>query len=273
MKKKYRLLLCTGLLTAMGTVQAAPVQILLAEDFQSVSGINAANDIRTIAEIVMNSPTELSGNPTTTISLAGNAQADAAAFNVRQGNNTIDGNSGSPTLGNGNFDNFFGPASNQFAVIGDNAGGLGGAPNGGTGGNSSATMTLSFGLASITLQDPQRLNISFDFVFDANNVSNPDDLFVNLALADNSLVSLLSITGGPTVASRGTYSNTIDFANLAAAPSFLSFTLVEKGGNGSSAVGLDNLNVTAIPEPGTLALLGLGLLGMSALRKRVIAKV
>jgi hypothetical protein len=34
------------------------------------------------------------------------------------------------------------------------------------------------------------------------------------------------------------------------------------------AVGLDNLTVSAIPEPGALALLGIGLLGLAAMRRQ-----
>ncbi len=57
---------------------------------------------------------------------------------MRRADNAIDGASGTPTLGNANFDNFFGVSPNRFLVMGDNSSGLSGAPNGGIGAASSS---------------------------------------------------------------------------------------------------------------------------------------
>ena len=264
--KNIAALIATASLSVSGSALAAPIQqVLLSEDFQGVSGVTTASAVRTIANILANNPTELSGSPLATFSNTGNGNASQAAFNVRAGNNAIDGNSGTPTLGNANFDNFFGAASNRFLVIGDQAGNLGGAPNGGTNAAASSTMSLRFTLDAVTLALPKLLTISFDYVFDANNTANNDTFVAELVLADNSIINLLSFAA-PSVTTRGTFDVSLAYPTFDAG--YLNFYLVEGSGNGSSAVGLDNIRVTAVPEPGALALLGIGLFGLGVLRRR-----
>ncbi len=122
-------------------------------------------------------------------------------------------------------------------------------------------------MSPITLQDPRGLHVLFDYVFDANNTSNLDDFYAELILANSSVFTLLTHTE-PLATTRGTFSAFIPYSAFSAAPQYLNFRLVEYGGNGSSTVGLDNLKVTAIPEPGVLALLGLGLLGLGLSSRR-----
>ncbi|TAN71632.1 MAG: PEP-CTERM sorting domain-containing protein [Gallionella sp.] len=271
-KSRLALPIAAAALLASGAVAAAPTQVLLDENFQGVTGLGAATTVRTVQDILANNPGQLGGAPLASFANTGDGDADdgnasAAAFNVRRGDNAIDGSSGPANFGDTSFDNFFGAAGNLFLVIGDNSGHLGGLPNGGDNTTASSTMSIQFTLDTVILSSPRWLDIAFDYVFDSNNISNPDSFVAELILADASTVNLLNF-GAPSVSTRGAFSLLVPYATLAAAPSSLNFRLVEGTGNDNSAVGLDNLKVTVIPEPGALTLLGIGLLGLGAMRKR-----
>jgi len=269
-------LLAAAVLSA-SAVTAAPTQLLLSENFQGVTGLTAASTIRTLENVTTNNPGQLQGSPVAVFSNTGNGDASALSFNIRRDDNAIDGTDATavPTFGNATFDNFFRPVQtspttirNNFLVIGDNSGNIGGTPNGGTTAGASSTMSVSFALqpSTWTVSDLLGIRVAFDYVFDANNLLNTDDFLVELVLADNSALTVLSHLA-PSVDTRGSFDQF--FSSLSALPASLRFTLTEGSGNGSSAVGLDNLQVTAVPEPGTLALVGLALLGAGmAGRKR-----
>lgn len=270
--RKSRAALMMAALLASGTSSAATIQTLLDENFQDVTGLGSATTVRTVPDILTNSPGQLDGAPVATFANTGDGDvndgnASPGAFNVRRGDNAIDGSSGPASFGDTSFDNFFGAGSNLFLVIGDVSGHLGGLPNGGDNVTASSTMSVKFALDAVALSSPGWLDIAFDYVFDANNAANPDDFVAELILADSSTLNLLNF-GAPSVSTRGAFNVSIPYTTLAAAPSYLNFRLVEGTGNDNSAVGLDNLRVNAIPEPGALALLGTGLFGLGVMRKR-----
>jgi hypothetical protein len=257
-------MLAIGIMASGG----AAASVVLDEGFEAVTGIASNTSVRTVADILLNSPGQLQGSPVTSFANTGNGNASAAAFNVRRADNAIDGTSGSPTLGNVNFDNFFIGNSNKFLVIGDDTGNLDNNPNGGTNTNASSTMSIQFDLGASSFVKAVWLDISFDYVFDANDAANPDDFVAELILADSSTFSLLNFAAPTSTTTRGTLFALIALDDLAAAPRYLNFRLKEYTGNGSSAVGLDNLLVNSIPEPGVLVLVGAGLIGLLRLRRR-----
>ena len=247
---------------------AASSQTLLEEDFQDVTGIDINNisSQRTVTNINTNNPAQLDGSPLPSVVNTGNGDSSNASFNVRRGNNVINRN------GVTGFDSYFGTRTNQFLVIGDNIGDLGGSANGGTNAGASSTLNLTFTFDSITLKNPKFLDISFDYAFDTNQTSttapNLDDFIATLVLSDLSTINLINHTA-PNSTTRGNFNWSIDYTTLAFPPSKLNFKLIEGRNTGSSAVGLDNIKVTAwIPEPGVLSLLGISLLGLGLTRRQ-----
>jgi PEP-CTERM motif len=193
------------------------------------------------------------------------ADGTASSVNVRAANDAIDGN------GSTGFDSFF---SSQFLAVGDISGNLSGEPNGqSNGGLSRASFSLgTLGAGSY------RFRVGFDYVFDTNagnGVSNPDDFLVRFetGTGTGALVDVLSIgdvttTGNVSNRRQAGFSNLVAFTLASTSNVNLSFSLQEFNGQNSSAVGIDNLRVAQVPEPGSLMLAGLALLGLAACRRR-----
>lgn len=268
--KTKKLLTLFAAIAFSGNTHAISSQLLFSEDFEDVTRNNPnnlllQNTAQSVANILANNPNQLNGSPITSFSNSGNGDAAISSFNVRRGDNPINGNSDG-------FDGFFGNSTNQFLVIGDDAGDLGGGANGGSDPNSSSTMNLKFMLSSVTLNDPKFLDISFDYAFDSNNQNNRDDFSVEFVVEglNNTRTRQLLKLNRPADNSGDRFFTTIAYIPLmsrANTVSYLNFNLIEYESRGSSALGIDNINVTArIPEPGILSLLGISLLSLGMAR-------
>lgn len=191
-------------------------------------------------------------------------EADASSINIRLGNNAINTNV------NAGFDSFFGASPNRFLVIGDNRGApnnLGGEPNGQDLGAVSIAM-FDLGLLGAGLHS---LGFSFDFAFDTNaGIRSTDDFFVALLDPFGNLIDELLRFDDVLrneADRKGNFGQTVDIAMTSASNVYLAFGLFEYNDNSSSAVGIDNILVQSVPEPGSLALLSLGLLGLGFARR------
>jgi hypothetical protein len=198
-------------------------------------------------------------------------EATASAINIRLASNAIN------TDVNTGFDSFFGASTstNRFMVIGDNAGGLGGDPDGQTIGALSIAK-FDLGLFGLGLHS---LNISFDYAFDTNQAPgiagtrSPDDFFVRLLDgSDNQINELLSFDDvlRNEANRKGNFNQVVNFTLASASNVYLAFGLNEVNGTNSSAVGIDNIQALAVPEAETYALMlaGLGLIGLRCVRRQ-----
>jgi len=201
--------------------------------------------------------------------------ADGTATSVNRRNRTDTINT-STTAG---FDSFFGNANspaNHFLVIGDISGDISGEPNGQSAGGLSRA---SFGLGSLAAGS-YTFEVGFDYVVDTNSVTgspnfSPDDfkvLFESANPGGGLLATVLDLSATNIIKNSTPrqvgFSTTVGFSLASASNVFLSFSLQEYNGHNSSAAGIDNLSIMQVPEPGSLALTSLALLGLAVLRRR-----
>lgn len=266
MLKQFPLFLL-GLGATLATIptQAALIQILY-EDFQGVTGLTTSTTTKTLAA---------AGSTVSSNTRAFGGEATEDAVNIRRWDNAIDGSTSSPNANT--FEDFFNGSPNQFLVLGDNTGNLGGEPNG------PATMQVDFALDPLP-SGTLGLEVFFRYAFDANNPNNNDDFQVALVLQDNSLFNLLNLTqpvscrsgsgNCPAGLTRASLGFDIPIGTFSASPIALRFFLQENNNGGSSAAGIDDIAVFArIPEPNLLALVGVGMMGLGWQLKRGVKKL
>jgi hypothetical protein len=259
------------------SVLPAHAATLISEDFNDVTGLATATSVRTVSNILSSNPGQLPAGTlwASTNLLQGGPAADV---NVRRTDNSIN-----TTAGSTGFDSFFSPVSsaNNFLVLGDQGDVVGGNPDGGLLGQGFAFATrFAVGAGG------SPVSVSFDWAFDGtdnnNTVLQQDRFSVGIVGGTNlNLASFLS--GNPTTLfgqvlldrispagfGTGSVSSTV---SLAQGDYWLVFTQLEalNGTGTNSAVGIDNINVSTVPVPAALPLLGAALAALSALSRRKV---
>lgn len=235
-----------GLLLASPSAFAIPTT-LLAEDFNDVTGLPAANRTRTVTHILANNPAQLPAGTTW-------SAPSANALNVRRADNAIN----TMAINTAPVPSGFGSAfSSQFLVFGDNAGPIGGAPSTGL-----TRVLFPFTLPAHLAANP--VTIAYNFAFRGFDTGVGTDFFRARLLGPTPLT--FQVLPSPTGFSSGLFSD--DFT-LAAGNYRLVFEVAEhRSGRTNTAAGVDNIHVFAtVPEPATILLLGSGLMGLAAWRR------
>lgn len=255
----------------LGALRAASAAVVLSENFDDVISLGNISNSGT-PNVCINSPctTITAGLPTGTRGNSNSGPAPAGAntapdnANIRRGDNTIN-----TSTGINGFDGFFAATStNGFLVLGDDTSTvIDGSPNNG----------LSFTRLPFNIGAGQTsATVAFSWAFEGQDTSSTlDDSFTVHVLNSSgiSLATLFTRTSGSAVSGYGTGHELIAWGpGDAFAPGsyYLEFRLQEQTANSltQSALGIDNVVVTAVPEPGTAALVlaGFALMAISARR-------
>lgn len=224
--------------------------ILLDEDFNDVTGLPGALSVQPITAVLAAGQLPVG---TTTAALP--AAPSDFRINVRRGDNPINTSTGAT-----GFDSFFEATSiNRFLVMGDTSGALGAGPDTGF-----FNVSMPFAMPS----GAEWLTVAFDYAFDGVDSGSGTDIFA---------VDLIDLVTGNSfnimrLLSPGAYSSShvereisilADLSLFQGHQTVLSFSFLEATNTSTNgAVGIDNIHV--VPEPSSLALLGLGL-GIAAL--------
>ncbi|MFO1436113.1 MAG: hypothetical protein U1F34_07115 [Gammaproteobacteria bacterium] len=256
----------------MLAAQSSPAALLINESFDDVTGLTSSA-VRTVSDILTNNPGQLpSGTLWATTNLT--QGTPAADVNVRQGDNTIN-----TTTGSTGFDLFFSPgANNKFLVLGDQAGVIGDVPDGGPLGQA-----IAFAMPFTIGPGGSAVSFDFDWAFDGfdNSVAAAQqDRFMAGIIGGTGLNLASFLSGNPATAfaqllldrtsptfGTGHVSSTV---NLAQGSYLLAFVQLEalNGSSTNSAVGIDNINVAAVPVPAAVWLLGSAFTALVSIGRR-----
>ena len=251
------------------TVSAHASTTLLDENFNDVTGMSFLSTVRPVSSVLTDTPNPLPG------ALWSASSGTNDNVGIRRTDNNI----------NANLTNSFGSyfpisSTNNFLVIGDQVG-----PNTGVANQGIFGFALPFSVPT----GATSIDVSFDWAFsgdDTNSTAGVEDLFT-AGIAGNGFsinspmspaYTLLSQTSPNTTGFTGFNNNgqvnaTIALGSLPPAAAgnlrYLVFGLSEHANTATnSAVGIDNIKVSAVPVPAAVWLFGSAMLGMIGMRRR-----
>jgi hypothetical protein len=120
------------------------------------------------------------------------------------------------------------------------------------------------------------VNISFDYQWQVTPPSVDDFFYATFGYSQNGIGQvntqvLTDVSSSAVFGQTVNFSTTVNVSNIDFAGggnnAILNFKLFENNSPVGTRIQLDNVSVTAVPTPGTLALLGMGLVGFFGLRR------